>query len=368
MWEIKSMDEARKLILGATILGTGGGGDPEEGLNLMREVLESGLSVKIVNPEELPKDVIVVQPYFVGSVAPGLKTRKSVKIKDPIRRAVEELEAFLGKKVGAVVATELGGANTPAALNIAAKLGVPAIDGDLMGRAGPELHQCTTHVYGIPMTPSAMVTETGDVVIVKEYADIDDYEAIARYLSVLGGRFSAVVDAPMTPEQAGKAAVKGTISLCMRVGDAVLKAREEGKDPVQVVADVLGGWVIFEGVVKSYEWRDEEGFLKGEIVVAGKGRFEGKEFKSWIMNEHIMAWLDGEPIVMPPDLYMFLRPDGEPITNTVLKVGDEVRVVAARAPEVWRTEEGLKYFGPKHFGFNYDYVPVEELLKKHGII
>jgi len=37
--------------------------------------------------------------------------------------------------------------------------------------------------------------------------------------------------------------------------------------------------------------------------------------------------------------------------------------VAAKAPDIWRTPEGLKYFGPRHFGFDYDYIPVEELVK-----
>jgi len=368
VWEVGSLQEARRLVLGATVLGTGGGGDPERGLEMMREVLDAGLKVRVVSVDELDEGALVVQPYFVGSIAPGLKRRKPVRFEDAIGRAVRELESLLGKKVGAVVATELGGSNTPAALSIAAKLGVPAVDGDLMGRAGPELHQCTTHVFGIPMTPSAMVTPTGDVVVVKEYADIDDYEAIARYLSTLDGECVGVVDAPMGKAEASKAVVKGTISLCMRVGEAIEKARESGEDPVRAAAEAMSGWVVFEGKVVKYDWRNEGGFLKGEAVVKGSGRFEGRELKSWIMNEHIMAWLDGEPLIMPPDLMAFLRPDGEPITNTILKVGDEVRVIAAKAPEVWRTPEGLKYFGPRHFGFDYDYVPVEELLRKHGLI
>lgn len=364
MREIKSIDQARKLVLGATILGTGGGGNPKEGLAMLEEVLNSGKTIKLINLDELPKDSVIVVPYFVGSIAPGLKTRKPIKIQDPIKRAFEEMEKYLGKKIGAVVASELGGENTPVALSIAAKLGVPAIDGDLLGRAAPELHQCTVHIHGIPMYPATIVTETGDVVIVKEYADIDDYESIARYMSVLGGKFSAVVDTPLTLNEAEKAVVKGTVTLSIKLGEEVMKARAEGKDPVDTVAETLGGWRIFEGIVEKYEWRNEGGFLKGEAVISGTGKWSGRKLKSWIMNEHIMVWLDNEPIVMPPDLLMLLRDDGEPITNTELKEGMKVHAVAAKAPEMWRTPEGLKYFGPRHFGFDYDYVPVEELVKR----
>ncbi|MCD6428933.1 MAG: DUF917 domain-containing protein [Desulfurococcales archaeon] len=364
MFVIKTQEDAENLVLGATVLGTGGGGSPSEGLKLLSEVLNMGKEIKVVDLSELPEDSIIVSPYYIGTIAPTAKTKKPVKIEEPIKVALDELEKLLGKKASAVVACELGGGNTPVAMYIAAKLGLPVVDGDLLGRAAPELHKCTVHIFDIPMYPAAIVSETGNVVIVKQYADIDDYESIARYLSVLAGRFVAAVDTPMTLDKARKAVVRGTISLCIKVGRAIREARAKGEDPVQAAVKALDGWKIFEGVVDKYEWRDEGGFLRGEAYVKGVGKWEGKTLKTWIMNEHIMAWIDGEPATMAPDLIMFLRDDGEPVTNTELKVGDKVNVVVAKAPEVWRTPKGLELFGPKHFGFDYDYVPVEELVKR----
>jgi len=331
---------------------------------MLEEVLEKGESIRIVRLEELPRDSLIAVPYFVGTIAPGVRVKKSVRIENPIGRAVKELESLLGREITVVAASELGGGNTAAALYIGAELGLPAVDGDLLGRAAPELHQCTVHIHGIPMYPAAIVTETGNVVLVKEYADIDDYEAIARYLSVLSGRHSAVVDTPMSFEEANKALVKGSITLSLELGEEVFKARRDGRDPVKAVAEVLKGWRVFVGVVERYEWRNEGGFLKGEAVIKGIDEFKGHSLKSWIMNEHIMVWMDDEPLVMPPDLFMLLRSDGEPITNTDLKEGLEVIAVAAKAPDMWRSPEGLKYFGPKHFGFTYDYVPVENLIRE----
>ena len=367
MIELKTLKEVECLVLGTSILGTGGGGDPKKGLEMLRRVIEAGKTIRIINIEEAPRDALIVVPYFVGSIAPGLKTKKPIKIKDPIKRAFEEMEKFLGKKIGAIVPSELGGENTAVALSIATELELPVINGDLLGRAAPELHQCTVHIFDIPMYPSVIITETGDVVIVKEYADIDDYESIARYISVLSGKFCAVVDTPMSYEQAEKAIVKGTLSLSLKLGEEVLNARSRGEDPIKAVVEVLNGWKIFEGIVEKYEWRDERGFLRGEAIIRGIGKYEGHRVKSWIMNEHIMVWLDDKPLVMPPDLFMLLKDDGEPITNTELREGMKVHAVAAKAPEVWRTAKGLKYFGPRRFGFNYDYIPVEELIKKAGI-
>ncbi len=363
MKEIKTLDEVQKLIIGATALGTGGGGNPNEGLKMLKEVIDSGRSIKLVNVDELPKDVIIVVPYFVGSIAPDTKTRKPIKIVEPIKRAFDEMEKYIGKKIGAVVASELGGANTPAALSIAAKLGIPAVDGDLLGRAAPELHQCTVHIFDIPMYPAVIVTETGNVIIVKEYSDIDDYEAIARYMSVLGGKFSAVVDTPMSINDAIKAIIPGTVSLALKIGDELFRARGEKRDPINAIVSTLNGWRIFKGVIEKYTWRNEGGFLKGEVIIKGINKFKNRTLKSWIMNEHIMVWLNGKPVVMPPDLLILLDDDGNPITNTELKEGMSINAIAARAPQIWRTPKGLKYFGPKHFGFEYDYIPVEELVR-----
>jgi DUF917 family protein len=363
MMEIKREDQIKALVLGATILGTGGGGSPSDGLKMLDDVLKKGKTVKLVDVEEIPRDGFVVVPYDVGSIAPSTKAKKPVRIKEPVRRAFKEMEQIIGGKIVAVVASEIGGGNTPVALSIAAELGIPAVDGDLLGRAAPELHQCTVNILGIPMYPSVIVGESGNVVVVREYSDIDDYEAIARYLSVLSGKYVSVVDTPMSYDTACKAIIRKTISTSMRLGEEVIKARNEGRDPVDAVVNVLKGWRIFEGVVEKYEWRDEGGFLRGEAVIKGVGDFSGRTLRSWIKNEHIMIWIDGKPVVMPPDMFMLLREDGEPITNTELREGIKVYGVAAKAPDIWRTPEGLKYFGPRHFGFDYDYIPVEELVK-----
>ncbi len=367
MFIIKSLEEVEDLVLGATVMGTGGGGSPVEGFNMLKELIEKGLEIKVVDVDELSEDSIIVSPYYVGTIAPTAKVKKPIKIANSIGEAFRVMSRILGKMISAAIATELGGGNTAVAILIATELGIPIVDGDLLGRAAPELHQNTVHIFDIPMYPSVLVTPTGNIVVVERYADIDDYESIARYLSVLSGRFVAVVDTPLTIGDAKRVIVRNTISLCLRVGRAVREARDSGGDPVKAIADTLGGWRVFEGIVAEYSWRDEGGFLVGETCVKGTGRWEGKVLRTWIKNEHLMAWINGQPIAMAPDLIIFTRDDGEPITNTVLSVGNKVNVVVAKAPDIWRSSRGLELFGPKHFGFDYSYTPVEELVKRFGL-
>jgi len=364
MFALTTKAEVEELVWGATVMGTGGGGSPRYGLRLLEEALSLRGEIKVVDINELSENSIVVSPYYVGTIAPSAERRKPVKIGDPIRTAFEELERVLGKRVSAVVACELGGSNTAVALYIAAKLNLPVVDGDLLGRAAPEIHQCTANIFGYPMYPAVIVTESGNIVVVKQYSDINDYEALARYISVIAGCSAAVVDTPLSAENARKAVVKKTISLCLSIGKALREAWSTGKDPVEEVRRILGGWKIFEGEVTKYNWRDEGGFLRGEAYLKGTGEWRGHSFRTWIKNEHIMAWRDNKPIVMPPDLIIFFSDKGKPVTNAELGEGMKISVITAKAPEIWRTPRGLELFGPRHFGLDYDYIPVEELVKE----
>jgi DUF917 family protein len=364
---ITSREDVENLVLGATVLGTGGGGDPNEGLQLLLSILNAGKVIEVMDVSELSGNDLVAVPYYVGTVAPSARSKKPRKISDPLRVAADEYGKVLNREITAFTATEMGGGNTAVAIYIASMLGKPIIDGDMIGRAAPELLQSTANIVGIPLYPAIIVSETGNVIIVKEYSDLEDYEALARYVSILAGRHAVVIDTPMGKEQAERAVVRGTLTLAMKIGEAIREARNKGEDLAKVVAGILGGWVIFRGVVDAYDWRDEGGFLIGNLLIRGSGKWGGLVFRSWIKNEHIMAFLNDKPIVMPPDLIIVMDSNG-PVTNDKVKVGEEVAVIGAPAPGIWRGEKGLELFGPRHFGFNFEYVPVEELVKRHGVV
>ncbi len=364
-----SKTDIENLIVGATILGTGGGGSPEEGLRSLMAQYNRGKKLQVASIQELQDDDRIASPYFVGSVAPTSMGKhagkeKKVVFEDPIAASFKLLEDGMGKKIAATVSTEIGGGNTAASLAIASKLGLPTIDGDLMGRAGPELHQSTVHIFSLSMAPSAISSETGNQFLVESYSGIDDYEAIARYASVIAGGHVGVVDCPLEVSKARECIVKGSISKCIEIGQARREATENrGGDPIEaVLSKLVNGRKIFEGVVSKYSWKDEKGFLFAEAHVSGTGEFEGRKLKSSIMNEHIMCWINGAPAVMPPDLIMFLDPKTAlGITNDKLAKSKKVVVLGSSIDKVWRKKRGLELFGPRHFGHQNDYVPFEKL-------
>ena len=63
--------EIDDILLGATVLGCGGGGDYEEGRALMRRAYDVGRAVRLAAPDELPDDALVCCPYGVGGLTEG---------------------------------------------------------------------------------------------------------------------------------------------------------------------------------------------------------------------------------------------------------------------------------------------------------
>jgi len=60
-------EELKDMIVGCTVLGTGGGGDPEEGWSMVKEELKKGRKFRLLKLSEVPRDGIVPMPYFVAS-------------------------------------------------------------------------------------------------------------------------------------------------------------------------------------------------------------------------------------------------------------------------------------------------------------
>ena len=62
-----------------------------------------------------------------------------------------------------------------------------------------------------------------------------------------------------------------------------------------------------------------------------------------------------------PDLIVVMDAEtGGPITTEELRYGFRVVVIGAPCVPAWRTAEGLALVGPRYFGYDIDFVPVEE--------
>ena len=68
-----------------------------------------------------------------------------------------------------------------------------------------------------------------------------------------------------------------------------------------------------------------------------------------------------------PDLIIVLDAEtGAPITTEELRYGFRVSVIAAPCDTRWRSEAGLALTGPRYFGYDADYVPIEQRVPVDG--
>ncbi len=344
------------IAMGAAVLGTGGGGDPYIGKLMAQQAIREHGPVRLIDVDELGDDDLVVPAAMMG--APTVMVEKLPR-GDEVVKAFKALEAYLGTPVRAVMSIEAGGLNSTVPFSVAARLGLPLVDGDTMGRAFPEIQMVTPTLFGISATPMTLADDKGNSALL---STIDNRwtERFARSITIDMGGASMIALYPMRGSQVKKAVVRGTITLIERIGKSIREAHQNKADPIEAVLSVTGGFRVFVGKIIDVARRTESGFAKGEATLAGIDEDRGHTLKIEFQNEHLVAIRDGEVVVSVPDLITLLDAEtGEPVTTEAMRYGLRVVTVGIPCTELWRSPEGLALVGPRYFGYDIEYVPVE---------
>lgn len=358
MWELSKQD-VEDLATGAAILGTGGGGDPYLGKLMALSVLERGMKIIVIPPEDVPDDALIIPSAAMGT--PTVLIEKISK-GDEVLQAFNRLRRFFGQEVYATMPLEAGGVNSVNPLTVGAKCGIPIVDADGMGRAFPELQMTTFHVHGVPCTPMTLVDEKGNVVILDAVDDVWA-EKLARVVTVRYGGTAWISLYPMTGKDIKKAGILHTLTLARDIGHSIREARATKSDPVNSILDITRGYRLFEGKIVDVERRTVAGFARGEARLEGLGDYEGSDLKIQFQNENLVAIRDGDIVCSVPDLISVLELEtGLPITTEYLRYGYRVVVIGMPCDGKWRTSEALKVVGPRYFGYNIDYVTIEKRM------
>lgn len=361
MTRLLHLDDIDDIAAGAAVLGCGGGGDPYVGALMTRQALEGTAPVKLVSPAEVADDALVV--VIAGIGAPPVLTEK-IPNGSESELALRALEKHIGRRADYLMSAEAGGLNSLYPLQVAAKLGLPVVDADGMGRAFPRLEMTSFHIHGIPVTPLALVNERGDSVLLHATSDVQA-EHFIKHLAVAMGGIMSSAGFSLSGTQVKKAAVPGTLSICQAIGRALREARTKRHDPFDALLAALRATeyyrharILFEGKIVDVERRVDGRHNLGTTRIEGPaGRLEIA-----IQNELLVARLDGRTLAIVPDLLAILDEDSaQAITAETLRYGQRVRVLAASVPPIMRSEAALRVWGPHAFGIDEPFVPVEQL-------
>ncbi|MBI2237211.1 MAG: DUF917 domain-containing protein [Actinobacteria bacterium] len=343
------------LARGCAILGAGGGGDTSVGLLMALQATQDFGPVPLVDLDDLPDDALIMPCGGIG--APTVSIEK-IENGSEGARLREHVERLWQRPISALMCGEIGGSNGLVPVVWAARLRLPIVDADGMGRAFPEIPQVTMHVAGISPNPAVMTDERGNVLVFRAISG-EWMERLERTAAVEFGGMASSSEYQLTAAQAKTATVRGSVSLAIRIGRVLMDAED---DPVEALAAELRAAVLITGKITDVERRVTGGFVRGSATIEGLGTDGGRVLRLEIQNENLVALEDGRPLAMVPDIITVLDSQtAEAVSTERLRYGQRVSVVAFPCDPIWRTHPGLEVAGPRAFGYDFDYVPVEDL-------
>ena len=359
------LEHVEDLARGAAILGTGGGGDPYLGGLMLRQALLDGHTVELIDVESLHDDDFVAPFGMMG--APTVIVEKIPNGAEMVA-ALRTLERFAGSDAKAVLCAEIGGVNALLPLVLAARCGLPVVDGDGMGRAFPQLQMTTYHIFGVSAGPMVMADEYGNTVLI-DAEQSTEVERLGRSMVVAMGGSCSICLYPMRGRDAKRSLVRSTLSLALGLGRTVREARGKSADPFKSLLNYLRDTeyyqhcdVLFEGKVVDLLRETSGGWAMGQIVLEGLGSCLGRRLSVQFQNEHLVAREGDRVLAIVPDLVAVLdAATAEPITTEGLKYGQRVAVLGISAAPIMRSPQALAVFGPQAFGLSDPFTPLEQL-------
>jgi DUF917 family protein len=241
----------------------------------------------------------------------------------------------------------------------AAHLGLPVVDADTMGRAYPEAQMTSVAVGDLRPYPCALYDPRGIEAVVTKVPTWKWMERASRKVCVEMGSIASTCKAPRTGREVKEWGIHFTTTKAIGIGRRVREANRRHEDPVAAVLDEAHGKMLFRGKVVDVARRATEGFLRGRCLVEGLDEDRGARLELAFQNEWAVAWRDGTPAAMSPDLICVLDTvSGNAFGTETIRYGMRVSVVVLPAPPVFLTEKGLQHVGPRAFGYDIDFKSV----------
>lgn len=346
-------EAVRDIAVGAAVLGGGGGGDPHRGMMATLAAVRRHGPVPLRSIDDFDDDALIATPALVG--APMVNLEKFPTGPETVA-GLRHLEKITGRRIEGVFSAEIGGVNSMVPIGLAAMAGIPVVDADGIGRAVPEIDMTLFTLNGLSSTPMVMSDDYGNLVTV----DSDDprrVEAIFRPLSTFFGGMAATMLLPGGGQVARLrgAVVRDAYTLAYRYGRGIRAARNV-EDVIDVVRRVGKGREVFRGRISDFDHQIRDGWSQARVTIGGSGPYAGSTMGIDVVNENLMAEIDGEIVSVMPDITsIFDARNGLPITTEHVRYGFPVVVTVVPADPRWYTPKGLELMGPGRFGYEFSH-------------
>jgi DUF917 family protein len=357
---VEEIDEAAvsDLALGATLLGTGGGGDPRVGALMAQAAIREFGPVRVIDPQAVGDDGVVVPVAMIGAPTVILERIPGGHELDLAMQGFEHLQ---DQPVIATMPIEAGGINSTIPLVLAARRGLPLVDADGMGRAFPEVQMVTLGAGGAKAWPLVLADESANVVAVSCARDNASAERLARAAVVAMGGSAVVAHYAVNAQLLREWAVPHSVSLAIAIGRALRQARAHGDDPIAAIAPVCGARTLFSGQVVDVQRSTEAGFVRGRLTLKGLDGDAGGRAEVDFQNENLIVRSEDGVLAAVPDLISLVEAEsGQPLTTESMRFGLRVHVIGIPASPLWWRPEALPLVEPRAFGYDIDPIRMED--------
>ncbi|WP_264374189.1 DUF917 domain-containing protein [Wolbachia endosymbiont (group A) of Sphecodes ephippius] len=338
-----TLNNIEALSLGAGLLGSGGGGNTYYNKLSTQYKIELHGEVAITDIDELEDDALIMPIGFMGAPLVAAEKLPSKEC----HSLIDVFTLYYKKEPTALIPAEIGGSNAFTPFLAAGKVGIPVIDGDLMGRAFPSLNMVSPNLYGISCCPAFFADSLGNTIIM-HIESSDHLERVARAVIVACGSSIGVSCYPITGQQAKQVICRNSISYACFLGNIILEARERKICPIKALCD-KHALLLGEGIIRDIDQSIKGGFLSGNVSIEGCNNMLTIIYQ----NEYLAVYDGSDCVAATPDIIAVLDKDtGYPIASEALTYGIRVSVLKFPSLTLWTTPEGLAIVGPEVFGLS----------------
>ena len=157
---------------------------------------------------------------------------------------------------------------------MAARLGLPVIDGDGMGRAFPEFQMTTFNICGVSANPFVMTDDFGNTIVLDTDSALRT-EQYGRPVCVKMGGIAQVACYAMDGQQVRESCVPRTVSLAVEIGRTIREIRVAGEvDICEGLIDYFKtsnpprfSRILFDGKVQDVLRETKDGWTIGTVLM-----------------------------------------------------------------------------------------------------
>ncbi|KAJ7650661.1 hydantoinase/oxoprolinase [Roridomyces roridus] len=364
----------------------GGGGDPYPTYLKTRQMLRDGKILRIIDHSCLPDEAVLARGCYMGS--PSVDSERMMPAASIVEAGTELARLCGVSSYTATLCDEIGGANGMQSLVTAGLYEIPALDGDLMGRAYPKIDQVLPAVYNRPNanTPCALSDGDGNVLLLSKVKNGHMVETLMRTVTTELGSAAALCCSPLTVTDARDYGTPRTLSQAWRIGRALSICRQTNNinGIPDAILQIQNGACLFIGKIVGCSREVRAGFTWGEIRIAPLLDDELEHPSSAInpsgqmiipfQNENLCAYIEKEDgtrkvAAIVPDLISVLdSQNGSNLGSPDYKYGLRYVVIAMAGSPLWHSEAGLEAGGPAAFGLDYKFEPIGEYNPPRSVI